>query len=81
MTWAEFRIRLHSWIRQSEREVFLIRELAWIVYIAPHNDPKKLKKTREQFWPLKKGGEKKVTDSMLKRIKEAQKKYHDDIKK
>ena len=54
MTWAEFRIRLHGWIRKEERELHKLRELAWITYIAPHQDPKKLKKSKESFWPMKK---------------------------
>ena len=78
MTWAEFRIRLHAWRRQTDRELYLLRELAWATYIAPHQDPKKMKKTKESFWSL--GGKKKqtVTHAMRQRIKAAQKEYFDE---
>lgn len=54
MTWAEFLIRLHGFKRQQERDVSMLRELAWVVYTAPHQDPKKMKKSIDTFWPMKK---------------------------
>ena len=77
MTWAEFRIRLHGYLREQDREWFKVRELAWITYIAPYQDPKKMKRSKEAFWPMKK--KKKVTDEMRQRIIEAQKKYLEEI--
>ena len=74
MTWAEFRIRLHGWVRQEEREMFKLREIAWITYIAPHQDPKKLKKSKESFWPLKKHTEQ-PNDSIRSAFLEAHKNY------
>jgi hypothetical protein len=54
MTWAEFRIRLHGFKRDEERKVLAMREMAWITYISPHQDLKKMKKSIDAFWPLKK---------------------------
>ena len=31
-----------------------MREMAWVTYISPHLDPKKMKKSKEAFWPMKK---------------------------
>ena len=76
MTWAEFRIRLDGFLRDQEREWFKVRELAWITYIAPYQDPKKMKKSKESFWPL--GKKKGVTDEMKQRILEAQKRYQEE---
>ena len=74
MSWAEFRIRLHGFRREQKSELLQLRELAWITYIAPHSDPKKMKKSIDQFWPIgKKKG--KVTDKMIKAMEEAQKRY------
>ena len=75
MTWAEFRIRLHGWIRKEEREMFKIRELAWVTYIAPHQDPKKLKKSKESFWPLKNHGRSEPKEDIKNAFLEAHKKY------
>ena len=75
MTWAEFRIRLHAYRRQEENDIYKLRELAWITYMAPHLDTKKMKKSKEAFWPI--GGKKnsQATDLMRKRMKEAQEMY------
>ena len=73
MTWAEFRIRMAAWNREQERLIMATRELAWITYIAPHQNPKKMKKSINAFWPIKKK-KKKVADEdlMRRRIKDAQ---------
>jgi len=73
MTWAEFRIRLHAYKRMQENEIYKLRELAWITYIAPHQNPKKMKKSKEAFWPLKKN--KGVDPKIVKRIREEQEKF------
>lgn len=80
MTWAEFRIRLHAWERQEKRELYRLRELAWVIYNAPYQDPKKMKKNIDSFWSIepKKGSE--VTEKMRQRMKEAVEKYQDEIK-
>ena len=75
MTWAEFLIRLHGFRREQEKDTMMLRELSWIVYTAPHNDPKKMKKTKEGFWPVKKGVSKKQRESMIERMKEVQAEY------
>lgn len=81
MTWAEFRIRLFAYHRQEKKELYRLRELAWITFIAPYQDPKKLKgMTKERFWSL--DGEKNsvVTPEMLKRMKEVTEIYHREKK-
>ncbi len=58
MTWAEFQIRLFAYKRQDLYKWQMHRELMWITYIAPHQDPKKMVKRKEAFLPL--DGEKKI---------------------
>jgi hypothetical protein len=74
MSWAEFLIRLHGFKRDKEYDMMMLRELSWIVYTAPHNDPKKMKKTKEAFWPIKKANSR-VSESMIERMKEVTKEY------
>jgi len=52
MTWAEFQIRLFAYKRQDKYDWLKLRELMWITYIAPHQDPKKMVKRKEKFLPL-----------------------------
>jgi hypothetical protein len=52
MTWAEFQIRLFAFKRMELTEYSKMRELMWINYIAPHLDPKKMVKKKEQLMPL-----------------------------
>ena len=75
MTWAEFILRLHGHRRAEERQMLHIRELGWIIYNAPHQDPKKMKRSIDAFWPLNNKSKKKVTDEMRKRMEEVTKAY------
>ena len=50
MTWAEFQIRLFAYKRQDLYEWQKLRELMWITYIAPHQDPKKMTKSKNKFF-------------------------------
>ena len=79
MPWAEFLIRLHGLKREREVEMLKLRELAWVTYIAPHQDPKKMKKNKESFWPV---GKKKpqVSEAVIERMKQATKEYLDKKK-
>jgi hypothetical protein len=52
MTWAEFQIRLFAFKRMELVEYSKMREMMWINYIAPHLDPKKMVKRKEQLMPL-----------------------------
>ena len=52
MTWAEFQIRLFAFKRMELIEYSKMREMMWINYIAPHLDPKKMVKRKEQLMPL-----------------------------
>lgn len=80
MTWAEFTLRSHAYRRQRKNDVRLVRELAFVVYQAPHLNPKKLAKKINSFWPLDVA---KADDSqkMRDRIREVQRQYKEDLKK
>jgi len=52
MTWAEFQIRLFAYKRQDLYKWQMLRELMWVTYISPHQDPKKMAKRKEQFLSL-----------------------------
>lgn len=77
MTWAEYRIRLHAYLRISKREMLLIRELSWVTYVAPHLNHKSMKKSIDGFWPLKKSA--KATNAMIERMREVQNQYKLDV--
>ena len=81
MTWAEFQIRLFAYKRGDLYEWQKLRELMWISYIAPHQDPKRMAKRKEKFLPLE--GEKQlsgVSEETKKRFLEEMKKYQESIK-
>ena len=73
MTWAEFRIRLHGFKRDIKRKDMSLRELAWITYISPHLDPKKMKKSKDAFWPIEKKNP--VSDKAIEMMKAATLEY------
>ena len=52
MTWAEFQIRLFAYKRKDLYDWQKLRELMWISYVAPHQDPKKMVKSKNRFMPL-----------------------------
>jgi hypothetical protein len=74
MTWAEFQIRAHGYNRIQEREDLRAREIAWTALIGSHANPKKLPKTKENFWSI---GKKAivVNTRMQDAIKKAQEEY------
>jgi len=76
MTWAEFQIRLFSYKRRDLYDWQKLRELMWTCYYAPHQDPKKMVKRKENFLPL--DGEKKkisVTNEMKETFLKEYKKW------
>lgn len=81
MTWAEFRIRSFAFWRMEKRQEYKLRELAWVTYVAPNQNPKKMKRSKKSFWPIEgdreKGG---PTKEMLKRMKQVTEQYHKDLK-
>lgn len=84
MTWAEFQIRLFAYKRQDLYEWQKLRELMWITYIAPHQDPKKMTTNKNKFLPL--GSESgssngRVSDEMKQRFLSEYQKYLDKVKK
>lgn len=83
MTWAEFQIRLFAYKRKDLYDWRKLRELAWITYIAPHQDPKKMAKRKEVFLPLE--GDRKTSGGVSQEQREAFlkefKKYQDKISK
>jgi hypothetical protein len=54
MTWAEFQIRLFAYKRMDLYDWEKLRDLMWITYISPNQDPKKMVKRKEQLLPLRK---------------------------
>lgn len=83
MTWAEFQIRLFAYQRRDLYEWQKLRELMWTTYIAPHQDPKKMVKRKEQFLPLHK--DKKISGGVSEQQKEhflkAYKKWQEESSK
>lgn len=81
MTWAEFQIRLFAYKRQDLYEWKKLRELMWITYISPNQDPKKMAKRKEQFLPLdgdrqQKGG---ISERQREIFLQEYKKYQDKL--
>lgn len=74
MTWAEFRLRLIGFNRDEERQERKLRRLAWVTYIAPHQNPKNLRGLREDRW-WKIGEKKQVSEAHKQRFIEEYKKY------
>ncbi len=68
MTWSEFQIRLFAYKRQDLYKWQQLRELMWITYIAPHQDPKKMVKRKESLLSLK--DDKKVISGVTPEQKE-----------
>jgi len=79
MTWAEFRLRLHAYRRQEKDKLYMLRELAWVTYIAPHQNPKKMKKSKEAFWSLSDKKKNPINDQMRELMKGAIKKYNKEL--
>ena len=75
MTWAEFKLRLIGFNRSEERAEYKLRRLAWITYIAPHQDPKKLRGKREESWWKIGTKNIKVDDAHRQRFIDEYKKY------
>ena len=84
MTWAEFQIRLFAYKRQDLYDWQKLRELMWITYIAPHQDPKRMTTKKQQFLPL--DGDKKtsigrISDEMRQRFLKEYEKFTQTVKK
>jgi hypothetical protein len=79
MTWAEFQIRAFGYNRMKEKEEVLAREIAWNSLIGSHYNPKKLPKSKDQFWKI--GNKKNVSsERMQAAIKQAQEDYFKELK-
>ena len=81
MTMAEFNIRLFSFKRLKRDNEILFREVAWQSLIGSHLDPKKIPKSRQEFWKI--GDESKTNQESINKMKEAilnaQKEYNTKI--
>ena len=76
MSWAEFNLRLFSYKRVNEGEMIKLRRLAWITYIAPHQDPKKLRGLKEErWWSIGKREIPKVSEEAKERFRQEYIKY------
>jgi len=79
MTWAEFNLRLISFDREQKRNENLARNVAWAGYIAPHQDPKRLRGLKiDKWWPMERK-KIKVTDAHRQRFMEEYKKYLEKV--
>lgn len=78
MTWNEFIIRQFAFERMRKFELFKVREIAWASTIAPHLNPKRLPKTKEQFMPLE-TKDTSVSDKMKERMRKAIEQYKRDL--
>lgn len=61
------------------RDEYKRREQAWITYIAPNLNPKKMKKNINHFWKIgndKRGG---PTKQMIETMKKVTEQYHKDL--
>ena len=76
MTWAEFKLRLFAYNRVQENETLKLRRLSWITFIAPYQDPKKLRgMTEERWWKIGKKQQPIVSESHKQRFMLEYKKY------
>ena len=66
---AEFNIRLFSFNRESERQDLLFREVAYYAMIGSHLNPKKLPKTKQQFWSI--GSENRINKERKEALRKA----------
>lgn len=80
MTWAEFKLRLIAFNRTETRQMYKLRRLAWVTFIAPYQDPKKLRGMNEKkFMPLEGENPKKASKEIKQRFLEEYKKYLDKV--
>lgn len=76
MTWAEFKLRLLSYKRVQKGEALKLRRLAWITFIAPYQDPKKLRgMTESRWWKIEEKEKGSVSESHKDRFMKEMKKY------
>ena len=77
MTWAEFQLRLIGFNKSQVRNEYKLRRLAWITYIAPHQDPKKLRTLKEHtWWKIGKDRAKKVSSNVRELFLQRAKEYY-----
>lgn len=48
-------------MREDLKKMRMLRELMWNNYLAPHQDPKKIIKSKEKFMPLENDEERQVS--------------------
>lgn len=80
MTWAEFQIRLFAYKRKDLYEWQKLREIMWVTYIAPHQDPKKMAKTKQKFLTLESDKNTGVARDMRSVFLKELEKYHEKVK-
>ncbi|MDB4299635.1 hypothetical protein N9928_01140 [bacterium] len=73
MTWAEFCIRKHAYLRMDKQNWYKVREIAYAAMVGSHMPVKDLPKSREAFIQLE---EKKSIDKEL--LKETIRKAQED---
>jgi hypothetical protein len=74
MSWAEFRIRLFAYKRQLKEKQYLVREVAYQVYLSGYMGKGK-PLTKDKYWPIDGTKRISVTDKVRERILEAQREF------
>ena len=76
---AEFNIRLFAFKRMSTNNEMLVREVAYYAMIGSHLNPKRLPKSKQEFWSI--GNDKKLSKDRMEAMKEAMRKAVEQYKK
>ena len=74
MTWAEFRIRLFAYKRIQKEKHYLVREVAYQIYVSNYMGKGK-PLSKDRYWSLDESKRIKMTDSMKEKILKAQLEY------
>lgn len=68
--YCDLLLKVEGFAKRMDHEENMVRTAAFSSYIAPHLNVKKMAKTLEAFWPMKKGTDtKKVSDARREAIK------------
>lgn len=80
-TYSDLMRKVEGFNERLKTNLSIKRHLAWITYISPHLDPKKMSKTIDEFWPQSpenRKPSKKIDDAKRQRIKAfLEKRQHD----
>lgn len=75
---AEFNIRLFAFKRMSRDRELLFREVAYSSLIGSHYDPKKIPKSKQEYWRI--GGENSIDLERKKQLAEMMRSKREQFK-